>query len=139
MVLRPIMSADVLLRQPFRALDQSNDDEATLASALTNVVASIRAEFGKKVVDLDFELPVGFITESQLALPTALNELTSALHQYVQNCAQWTEEDNVQDGFASHVSFSRLMYDSGRFVLEVSPPVKRTRVSAASNDELAVP
>ncbi len=133
------MSADVLLRQPFRALDQSNDDEARLASALTKVVSSIRAEFGKKVVDLDFELPAGFNTESQLSLPIALTELSSALHQYVQNSAQWTEEDNVLDGFASHVSFSRLVYDAGRFVLEVSPPIKRIRVNVASGDELAVP
>lgn len=138
LVLRPIMSADVLLRQPFRALDQSNEDEARLAGALTNVVASLRAEFGKKVVDLDFELPPGFHTESQLSLPTALNELTSALHQYVQNGAQWTEENNVLDGFASHVSFSRLVYDAGLFVLEVSPPIKRARVNVTSDDELAV-
>lgn len=101
-------------------------------------MASLRAEFGKKVVDLDFELPPGFHTESQLALPTALNELTSALHQYVQNGAQWTEENNVLDGFASHVSFSRLVYDAGLFVLEVSPPIKRARVNVTSDDELAV-
>ena len=138
LALRPIMSADVLLRQPFRALDQSNDDEARLASALTNVVESIRAEFGKKVLDLDFELPVGFITDSQLSLPAALSELTSALHHYVQNGAQWTAASNILDGFASHVSFSRLVYDSGRFVLQVTPPKRRLKGRTAADNELDV-
>ena len=137
LALRTILSADVLLRQEYRALDQSNEDEEKLAMALTNVVASIRCELSRKVIDLNCVLPLDFDATSALSLPSALGELRCALHEYVRKGVERTESSNVMNGFACHVSFARLVYDSGRFVLDVSPsmiPHEKGRASVASKE-----
>ena len=132
LALRTLISADVLLRQKYRALDQSNNDEDKLASALTNVALSIRVDFAKRVLDLKCPLPQGFEVSGHLALPDALEELNLALHAYIQNRAQSTELGIAMEGFACHVSFARLIYDAGRFVLEVSPSVIPPEVRISS-------
>lgn len=123
LALRTLISADVLLRQEYRKLDQTNHDEDKLASALTNVAQSIRVEFAKRILNLKCPLPQGFEVSGHLTLPDALEELNCALHVYIQNRAQSTESNNAMEGFACHVSFARLIYDAGRFVLDVSPSV----------------
>lgn len=140
LALRTLLSADMLLRQDFHPLDQSKEEEERLAIALTNVASSIRSAFAKKVLDLNCTLPPAFDATSELQLTIALNELNCALHQYLQYGTQVADTTNVINGFACHVSFARLIYDSGRFIVNTAPNMisHETQKTSAFSMELGI-
>jgi hypothetical protein len=121
LALRTLLSADMMLRHEFCSLDKSKENEERLGMALTNVVSSIRSAFAQKVLDLNCSLPPGFDAFSELDLPVALSELKCALLEYVRLGCERIQTDDVVNGFACHVSFARLIYDSGRFIVDAAP------------------
>jgi hypothetical protein len=120
LALRTLLSADMMLRHEFLPLDDSKEEEERLGMALTNVVASIRSAFAEKVVDLNCTLPPNFDASSELQLPVALSELKCALLDYVRLGSERIQTGDVVNGFACHVSFARLIYDSGRFIIDTA-------------------
>lgn len=126
LALRTLLSADALLRQEYDPLDQSNCGcDERLAIALTNVASCIRVELAKKVLDLHCSLPEGFDQCAEISLPVALVELQSCLQAYVQESSTLEGDinENVMSKFACHVSFVRLIYDTGRYIVDVSSTV----------------